>query len=62
MNQLLTELDGLDPRKNVFVLAATNRLDLIDPAMLRPGRLEKKLMVPLPTADGSSSPATSPFL
>lgn len=49
VNQLLTELDGLDSRKDVFVIAATNRPDIIDAAMLRPGRLEKLLYVPLPT-------------
>lgn len=51
VNQLLTEMDGLDGRKNVFVIAATNRPDIIDPAMLRPGRLDKLLYVPLPEAD-----------
>jgi ribosome biogenesis ATPase len=49
VNQLLTELDGLDARRDVFVVAATNRPDIIDPAMLRPGRLDKLLYVPLPT-------------
>ena len=49
MNQLLTEMDGLDERRDVFVIAATNRPDIIDPAMLRPGRLDKLLYVPLPT-------------
>eukprot|EP00762_Andalucia_godoyi_P002206 ANDGO_07542.mRNA.1 putative AAA domain-containing protein C16E9.10c len=48
VNQLLTEMDGLDGRRNVFVIAATNRPDIIDPAMLRPGRLDKLLYVPLP--------------
>lgn len=48
VNQLLTEMDGLDSRKNVFVIAATNRPDIIDPAMLRPGRLDKLLYVSLP--------------
>ncbi len=48
VNQLLTELDGLEERRNVFVIAATNRPDIIDPAMLRPGRLDKLLYVPLP--------------
>ena len=52
VNQLLTELDGLDPRKGVYVVAATNRPDMIDPAMLRPGRLDKLLFVPLPPAAG----------
>ncbi|KAL7690183.1 putative AAA+ ATPase domain, ATPase, AAA-type, core, AAA ATPase, AAA+ lid domain-containing protein [Plasmopara halstedii] len=50
VNQLLTEMDGLDSRRNVFVIAATNRPDIIDPAMLRPGRLDKLLYVPLPQA------------
>lgn len=54
MNTLLTELDGLDERKNVFVIAATNRPDMIDPAMCRPGRLDKLLYVDLPTADERS--------
>lgn len=49
VNQLLTEMDGLDSRRSVFVIAATNRPELIDPAMLRPGRLDKLLYVPLPT-------------
>jgi ribosome biogenesis ATPase len=51
VNQLLTELDGADPRENVFIIAATNRPDLIDPAMLRPGRLDKLLYVPFPEAE-----------
>jgi ribosome biogenesis ATPase len=49
VNQLLTEMDGLDTRRSVFVIAATNRPELIDPAMLRPGRLDKLLYVPLPS-------------
>lgn len=51
MNTLLTELDGLDSRKGVYVIAATNRPDMIDPAMCRPGRLDKLLYVDLPTAE-----------
>jgi len=51
VNQLLIELDGLDERRDVFVIAATNRPDMIDPAMLRPGRLDKLLYVPLPTRE-----------
>ncbi|RKP13042.1 AAA-domain-containing protein, partial [Piptocephalis cylindrospora] len=50
VNTLLTELDGVDARKQVFVIAATNRPDIIDSAMLRPGRLDKLLYVELPTA------------
>lgn len=50
VNQLLTELDGLETRRDVYIIAATNRLELIDDAMLRPGRLGKLLYVPLPSA------------
>ncbi|RKP39579.1 P-loop containing nucleoside triphosphate hydrolase protein, partial [Dimargaris cristalligena] len=50
VNTLLTELDGMETRKQVFIIAATNRPDMIDPAMLRPGRLDKLLYVELPTA------------
>ena len=49
MNTLLTELDGLDSRKAVYVIGATNRPDMIDPAMVRPGRLDKLLYVDLPS-------------
>ncbi|KAI0463108.1 hypothetical protein LJB42_003125 [Komagataella kurtzmanii] len=51
VNTLLTELDGLNDRKGIFVIGATNRPDMIDPAMLRPGRLDKTLYIELPTAD-----------
>ncbi|KAK7686097.1 hypothetical protein QCA50_010909 [Cerrena zonata] len=51
VNTLLTELDGLDARKAVYVIAATNRPDMIDPAMCRPGRLDKLLYVDLPNAE-----------
>lgn len=50
VNTLLTELDGLGDRTGVFVIAATNRPDMIDPAMMRPGRLDKPLFVQLPSA------------
>jgi ribosome biogenesis ATPase len=49
VNTLLTELDGLDSRKAVYVVGATNRPDMIDPAMVRPGRLDKLLYVDLPS-------------
>ena len=48
VNQLLTELDGLESLENVVVIAATNRPDLIDPALLRPGRFEKKIELTAP--------------
>ncbi|MDF0529468.1 AAA family ATPase [Tsukamurella sp. 8F] len=48
---LLTELDGAEPLRDVVVLGATNRPDLIDPALLRPGRLERPIFVPPPDAE-----------
>lgn len=48
VNQLLTEMDGVEDRKEVYLMAATNRPDIIDPAVLRPGRLDKILFVGLP--------------
>ncbi|KAJ3379635.1 hypothetical protein HDU84_006510 [Entophlyctis sp. JEL0112] len=50
VNTLLTELDGMNTRSQVYIIAATNRPDMIDPAMLRPGRLDKTLYVDLPSA------------
>lgn len=55
VNMLLTEMDGFAERRGVFVVAATNRPDIIDPAMLRPGRLDKLIFVPLPDGDGRVS-------
>jgi transitional endoplasmic reticulum ATPase len=49
--QLLTELDGIEDRPGVFVIGATNRPDLVDPALLRPGRLERMIYVPPPDAE-----------
>lgn len=48
VNQLLTEMDGIQERKGVFLMAASNRPDIIDPAILRPGRLDKNIYVGLP--------------
>ncbi|KAL0280144.1 UNVERIFIED_CONTAM: hypothetical protein PYX00_001524 [Menopon gallinae] len=48
VNQMLTEMDGVEGRKEVFIMAATNRPDIVDPAVLRPGRLDKILYVGLP--------------
>src|SRR5699024_2194605 len=50
VNTLLTELDGLNDRKGIYVIGATNRPDMIDSAMLRPGRLDKTLYIELPTS------------
>lgn len=54
VNTLLTELDGVGDRQGVFVVAATNRPDIIDAAMLRPGRLDKQLFVELPDSSERS--------
>jgi len=48
LNQILTEMDGFDPRTNVIVLAATNRPDMLDPALVRPGRFDRRITIPLP--------------
>eukprot|EP00929_Paragymnodinium_shiwhaense_P000830 TRINITY_DN101038_c0_g1_i1.p1 TRINITY_DN101038_c0_g1~~TRINITY_DN101038_c0_g1_i1.p1 ORF type:complete len:824 (-),score=213.12 TRINITY_DN101038_c0_g1_i1:120-2591(-) len=52
VNQMLTEMDGVHSRAQVYVIGATNRPDIVDPAMLRPGRLDRLLFVPLPTEAG----------
>jgi len=48
LNQLLTEMDGMTAKKTVFIIGATNRPDIIDPALLRPGRLDQLIYIPLP--------------
>ncbi|CAL9086703.1 unnamed protein product, partial [Musa textilis] len=48
LNQLLTEMDGMNAKKTVFITGATNRPDIIDPALLRPGRLDQLIYIPLP--------------
>lgn len=49
LNQLLSELDGFEPNQSVIVMAATNRPDILDPALLRPGRFDRQITVDLPT-------------
>ncbi|TDA27982.1 MAG: proteasome-activating nucleotidase [Archaeoglobi archaeon] len=52
MMQLLAELDGFDPRGDVKVIGATNRIDILDPAILRPGRFDRIIEVPMPSYEG----------
>ncbi|ARM75891.1 proteasome-activating nucleotidase [Acidianus manzaensis] len=50
--QLLAELDGFQPLDNVKIIAATNRIDILDPALLRPGRFDRLIEIPLPNIEG----------
>jgi cell division protease FtsH len=52
LNQMLGELDGFDPRQEVIILAATNRPDVLDPALLRPGRFDRQVVIGLPDRKG----------
>ena len=52
LNQILVEMDGFDDRTNVIIIAATNRPDILDPALLRPGRFDRRVTVDLPDARG----------
>ncbi|SCW60515.1 cell division protease FtsH [Ruminococcaceae bacterium YRB3002] len=52
LNQILVEMDGFSPNANVIVIAATNRVDVLDPALLRPGRFDRRVMVNMPDTDG----------
>merc|ERR1711981_1348569 len=55
INQMLTEMDGMGAKKNVFIIGATNRPDIIDSAILRPGRLDQLIYIPLPDEDSRKS-------
>lgn len=52
LSQFLTELDGLEVNKDIVIIAATNRPDILDPALIRPGRIDRILLVPAPDEDG----------
>jgi len=55
LNQILVEMDGFDTDKGIIVMAATNRSDILDPALLRPGRFDRQIHVPLPDVRGRES-------
>jgi cell division protease FtsH len=55
LNQILTEMDGFDSREGVIVLAATNRADVLDPALLRPGRFDRRITVQAPDRQGRAA-------
>ena len=55
INQMLTEIDGVGSKKNVFIIGATNRPDIIDPALMRPGRLDQLLYIPMPDVESRLS-------
>ncbi|MBN1644223.1 MAG: ATP-dependent zinc metalloprotease FtsH [Dehalococcoidales bacterium] len=55
LNQILTEMDGFDTNVNVIVLAATNRPDILDPALLRPGRFDRRVVLDLPDVNGRAA-------
>jgi len=59
MNQLLTEMDGVGAKKNVFIIGATNRPDIIDAALMRPGRLDQLIYIPMPDYESRLSILTS---
>jgi cell division protease FtsH len=52
LNQLLVEMDGFEANESVIIIAATNRPDVLDPALLRPGRFDRQIVVPLPDING----------
>ena len=55
LNQLLVEMDGFDPNANIIVIAATNRPDVLDPALLRPGRFDRQIPVEPPDFAGRTA-------
>lgn len=52
LNQILVEMDGFTPNENLIVIAATNRPDILDPALIRPGRFDRRVMLELPDIEG----------
>ena len=60
LNQLLAEMDGFDSRKGVIIMAATNRPEVLDPALLRPGRFDRQVLVDKPDVKGREADPAHP--
>ena len=61
LNQLLVEMDGFEDNQAIIIIAATNRPDVLDPALLRPGRFDRQVVVPLPDIRGREIDLESPY-
>ncbi len=61
LNQLLVEMDGFGVNEGIIVMAATNRVDILDPAILRPGRFDRKVIVGRPDVQGRNEILEGPF-
>ena len=61
LNQLLVEMDGFDPNESIIVIASTNRPDVLDPALLRPGRFDRQVVVPNPDVTGREKDPPRPY-
>ncbi len=60
LNQMLVEMDGFDTKDGVIILAATNRPDVLDPALLRPGRFDRQVVVDMPDIQGAGADPAHP--
>ena len=61
LNQLLVEMDGFEANEGVILVAATNRPDVLDPALLRPGRFDRRVVVPRPDFRGREGILQGPY-